>query len=86
MAHLPGLSVEEEQDVMAINEEINKIDLAIASISRALTYFDGELVSIPKADLEVVMKSALKYQKELLNKKNEYQKIIDDNTPAPSFK
>ena len=85
MAHMPGLSEEQEQEVIEITNEINAIEVAIANINRTMGYFDGD-VKVPKEDLEVILKSALKYQKELLNKKSHYINIIEDNTPKPSFR
>ena len=85
MAHMAGLSEEQEQEVINITNEINSIEIAINGINKSLGYYDGD-VKVSKDDLEVVLKSALKYQKELLNRKSEYLKIIEDNTPKPSFR
>ena len=86
MAHMPGLSEEQEQEVTLLTEEINNIDMAINNISKALNYFDNDTIKVPAGDLEVIMKAALKYQKGLLTKKSEYISIIEENTPKPSFK
>ena len=86
MAHLPGLSEEEEKRVYELTDEINRIDKAVSNINDMLHYYDGQIYKVSGVDLEVIMKSALKYQKELVEERSKYQNIIEENTPAPSFK
>ena len=86
MAHLPGLSEEEEKRSYELNAEIMNLDASMANINNILGYTEGDSVTIKKDDLEVIIKAALKYQKELLIEKNKYTDILNDNTKEPSFK